>query len=97
MILSEKDLAFIGSLFADDVGSLFDASDMGDAGFAVVGSNRPKLGSYGGDAPTARAVPPHGEPSTTDPSAPTDPGVARLLSTSSIRGMHAAPCHAAPT
>ena len=28
---------------------------MPDSGYAVVGSNRPKLGRFGGDAPAARA------------------------------------------
>ena len=36
----------------------FRSGNVEGSGYAVVGSNRPKLGRYGGDAPTAYPVPP---------------------------------------
>lgn len=51
----------------------FRASRVGfEAGYAVWGTNRPKLGRFGGDAPSARVDPP-----TCDPLQ--DGGAARLL------------------
>jgi hypothetical protein len=60
----------------------FRAAATPDSGYALVGANRPKLGSYGGDAPSARAVlPPGQQPAATGPgtAAAADPGLQRLL------------------
>ena len=72
-----------------------------DAGYACVGSNRPKLGRFGGDAPTARPTPKPGEDSMQvsavfynneegGPSFREDGGVGRLLrNTEQIVPQHA--------
>ena len=55
-----------------------------DSGYAVWGANRPKLGSYGGDAPTARPTLPAASASSMDADAMLevpDAGVTRLLRT----------------
>lgn len=50
-----------------------------DAGYAVWGTNRPKLGANGGDAPTARTTFAESSSSSLDADTVKDVGVARLL------------------
>ena len=57
----------------------FRSGSVPESGYAVVGSNRPKLGSYGGDAPSARPVPPTHFDATAAAAAAADPGLGRLL------------------
>ena len=53
-------------------------AEVESAGYAVVGASRPKLGRFGGDAPTGRPDVPADAPEA--PSMPAqDPGVQRLL------------------
>mmetsp|Transcript_10234 Transcript_10234/g.20875 ORF Transcript_10234/g.20875 Transcript_10234/m.20875 type:complete len:171 (-) Transcript_10234:175-687(-) len=56
------------------------SGSVGDSGYAVVGSNRPKPGKLGGDAPSARPTPKPGT-MTMDADMVQDAGVARLLKT----------------
>jgi hypothetical protein len=57
------------------------SGNVDDSGYAVVGSNRPKLGRFGGDAPTANPTPAASSEPTmeVEVSAVADPTVARLL------------------
>lgn len=63
----------------------FRANTNPEAGFAVWGSNRPKLGLYGGDAPSARVAPAAGDGDRiiggmdVDSAVPQDPKVALLI------------------
>ena len=63
-------------------GADFRSGRVEDSGFAVWGSNRPKLGSYGGDAPTARPTPATTSMEAEQSTDVADAGVARLLRSS---------------
>jgi len=58
----------------------FRSGSVPESGYAVWGSNRPKVGQHGGDAPTARPVLAPSKAATgADLAAAADPGLARLL------------------
>jgi len=60
----------------------FRSDSVPDAGYAVVGSNRPKMGKFGGDAPTGRPTPKSGTAiNGMDVDEIEDQGVARILRT----------------